>query len=60
MTTCVHRSLANNVIHAKRLTGEEKIAEHKRSNHAQVDSANDKISATAVSERKTDDLRIKT
>lgn len=48
------------MLHAKRLIGGEKIAEHKRSNHAQVDSANDKISATAVSERKIDDLRIKT
>lgn len=45
---------------AKRLIGGERIAVHKMSNHAQVDNANDKLSETAINERKIDDLRIKT
>lgn len=44
---------------AKRLIGGERIAEHKMSNHAQVDNAKEKISETASNERKIDDLRIK-
>lgn len=40
------------------MIGGENIADHKMSNHGQVDNAKDKISEIAVNERKLDDLRL--
>lgn len=64
MTIHVLRSYGNNVTQAKRSIGRERRAEQrmqKMSSCAQVDSANNKISSeSAISERKMDDLRIKT